>query len=399
MNKKLLILAVAGFALASCSNDETVAENENDAISFRPLVTGVTRSTAGPLENTAFAAGDVINVYADWYDASATSHSKYFQADFTKQSTGGFTSANKYYWPAFDTSDKMTFTAIYGGTQVVGTPGKVEAFSPAPEAASQMDLLVARKELTNKETPVVLNFRHTLSQVVVKVKNSNANLDFDITGVRIGYLNTTGEFNYDYNYSTSAADAGGVTTTQEATADASAGNLTAGVTLVKSTNWSRTAVTDANTNKYDQTFSKQTITSTQNATALNGFQSWLLIPQTQTGFTAYTAGTKVTPASANPVVNGAYIALKLAIYNYNGSARSNQLVAEQWCYWPISPTWNPGYKYTYIVDLAGGGYQPGNVDTTEGTTLDPVLGDVIVFSPDCKVDYWVVTADQNVTMP
>jgi len=92
MKKKLLILAVTGLALASCSNDQTVAVNQNDSneISFRTLVDGTTR-TAGPKAGgTNFVVGDVINVYADLYDASATSHSKYFQADFTKQSTGGF---------------------------------------------------------------------------------------------------------------------------------------------------------------------------------------------------------------------------------------------------------------------------------------------------------------------
>jgi hypothetical protein len=398
MRKNLLILAAVLAVSYSCSNDETVAVNQSDAISFRSLVDGATRSTAGPMAGTSFAVGDVINVYADWYDASATSHSKYFQADFTKQSTGGFTSSDKYYWPAFDTGDKMTFTAIYGGTQVDGTPGKVEAFSPEADAANQMDLMVARKELTAKESSVVLNFRHTLSQIVVQVKNTNANLDFDITGVRIGYLNTTGEFNYDYNYSTSSADVGGQTTPQEATVDASSGNVTAGAALVKSTNWSRTDVTDANTNKYDQTLSK-TLTGEQVATDLSssGFAPWLLIPQTQTAFSAYAAATQGT-ASSTPTVNGAYIAMKMAIYNYNGSARSNRLVAEQWCYWPITVSWSPGYKYTYIVDLAGGGYQPINT-TSAATTLEPVLGDVIVFSPDCTIDFWVTSATTDVAAP
>ena len=133
MKKNLLILAVAGLALASCSNDETVAVNQNDSneISFRTLVDGTTR-TAGPKAGgTNFVVGDVINVYADWYDASATSHSKYFQADFTKQSTGGFTSSNKYYWPTFDTGDKLTFTAIYGATQKADNPGIIDDYAPA----------------------------------------------------------------------------------------------------------------------------------------------------------------------------------------------------------------------------------------------------------------------------
>ena len=373
MKKYLLFFAAAAIGLASCSNDETVEVKKSDAISFRVLTTGLTRSTAGPMSGTSWATDDVFNVYADFYDASATLSAKYFQADFTKQDGGNFTSANLYYWPAFDTGDKMTFTAIYGATHSTSTVGMVDDYSPANAAASQMDVMVAKKEVTAKVSPVVLNFRHALSQIVVNVKNTNANLDFDITGVRIGYVSTTGDFTYS----------GGTTDTQEAD-----GHTTATNTLVAANNWTPAAVTDANTNKYDQA-STGTITAAQNATSLTSFNSWLLIPQTQTAFTAYTSGTKVTPASADPVVNGSYIALKLTIYNYNGSARSNKLVAEQWCYWPCAFTWNPGYKYTYTVDLAGGGYQPGNVDTEVATTLDKVLGDAIVFSPSCTIDYWV----------
>lgn len=383
MKGNLYILAVACLALASCSNDETVAtRHDPNEISFRPLIDGTTRSTAGPKAGgTNFETGDVINVYADLYDASANSNSKYFQADFTKQSTGGFTSVTKYYWPTFESGDKLTFTAIYGATQKDGTAGKIEAYSPATEAASQMDVMVAKKETTAKEPAVVLNFRHALSQIVVKVKNSDASLDFDITGVRIGYVSTTGDFTYS----------GGVTTPQEAS-----GHTTPTNTLVAANNWTNLNAASATT-KYDQA-STGTITAVQDATALTSFNSWLLIPQTQTAFSAYTSGTKVEPSAA-PVVDGSYIALELEIYNYTGSARGSKLVAKQWCYWPCSFNWNPGYKYTYTVDLAGGGYQPGNVDTTEATTLDKVLGDVIVFSPDCTVDFWVTPADNVVAMP
>ena len=379
MKGNLLILAVACLALASCSNDETVAtRHDPNEISFRPLIDGTTRSTAGPKAGgTNFETGDVINVYADLYHASTNSHSKYFQADFTKQSTGGFTSVTKYYWPTFESGDKLTFTAIYGATQKDGTAGIIEAYSPATEAASQMDVMVAKKETTAKEPAVVLNFRHALSQIEVKVKNSDATLDFDITGVRIGYVSTTGNFTYS----------GGATTTQE-----ESGHTTAAQTLVPASDWTPVAVTDANTNKYDQA-STGTITSTKAATALTSFNSWLLIPQTQTAATAYTAATQGTAAS-NPTLNGSYIALELEIYNYTGSTRSSKLVAKQWCYWPCTFTWTPGFKYTYTVDLAGGGYQPINTKSA-ATTLDKVLGDVIVFSPDCSVDYWVTN---DVTM-
>ena len=62
MKKNLFILGIAALAFAACSNDEVVEVNQGEAINFRTLVTGVTRSTAGPLENTAFQTNDVINV-------------------------------------------------------------------------------------------------------------------------------------------------------------------------------------------------------------------------------------------------------------------------------------------------------------------------------------------------
>ena len=392
MKKQLFILAAAALALASCSNDETiesVATSPSNEISFRTFVDGVTRSTAGPMAGTSFAEGDVINVYAA-FTPSGGEAAKYFQADFTKQSgSDGFTSTAKYYWPAFASGDKMTFTAIYGATHSTTTVGMVDDFTPTAIASGgdegkMMDLLVAKKEVTAKEDKVVLNFRHALSQIVVNVKNSNAALDFDVTGVRIGFVSTQGDFTYS----------GGVTTAQEED-----GHTTPTNTLVAAGNWSNlTPATPTATNKYDQTWTKQAITTTHNdATALSSFLPKLLIPQTQTAANAYAAATQGT-ATSNPTLNGSYIALELEIYNYNGTARSNKLVAKQWCYWPCDFTWNPGYKYTYTVDLAGGGYQPINTESAS-TELDKVLGDVIVFSPSCTIDYWVTPAANNVTMP
>ena len=392
--KNLLFLAAGGalFALTSCSSDDAIATNQSveeaNAISFRTLVDGTTRSTKGPLNGGAnFAEGDVINVYAG-FTPSGESEAKYFKDNFTKQAgVTGFTSTAKYYWPTFNSGDKMTFTAIYPGDDlssiITATAGNIDNYSPNGTAANQIDVLVAKKEVTDKEIPVILNFRHALSQIVVNVKNTNAALDFDITGVRIGYVSTTGDFTYT----------GGVTTNQQPT-----GQTTASYTLVSASDWNDLSTPSPST-KYDQSWSVQAVTAEQTtAVPLSpSFKSWLLIPQTRTKATAYVAATQGTSAS-DPTLNGSYIALELEIYNYNGTVRSNKLVSKQWCYWPCDFTWVPGFKYTYTVDLAGGGYQPINTKADD-TALDPVLGDVIVFSPACTVDYWVTPADYNVTMP
>lgn len=406
MKKNLFILAAAALCFAACSSDETIAVNEGladaNTISFRPLTTNITR-TNGPGIKSTWATGDMFNVYADY------AGSKYFQADFTKQEGSNFTSVNKYYWPAdISNSKKVTFTAIWGATQVADTPGNIADFSPETAAASQVDVLLAKEEYSSKPSEnstagaAKLNFRHILSQIVVNAKNSNPNLKVTISGVRVGYIKTSGDFAYT----------GGVTTTQETAENGAAGTLTAGATMVAQNNWSLDAFaspvenTTAFDYKYDQAsalvLSGQVDASTP---FTSGWTPWILLPQTQSAATAYgtnqsgtvikaTTDTKyeeVTASSiyqAYPDINGAYLALQMTIENYVDGAAQGTIVNKQWCYWPCNLTWNPGYKYTYTIDVAGGGYQP--IDTDNDGNLDPVLeGAVIVFAPTCTIDAWI----------
>lgn len=360
MKKNFFFLAAAALAFASCSVDETLEVNQGEAIGFRTALSGVTRADqTGPV--TTFATGDKFNVYADF------GGSKYFQADFTRGNDpqDGFWSADKYYWPNDISSSKMmTFTAIYGGTQTAGTAGQVANFSPAAAAASQVDLLVAQHASQTKETPVVLNFRHALSQIVVKVANTEANFKIIVSGVRVGYVAQTGTLNY----------AGGVTDTQNSG-------------FIAQDNWSNTAATGADANKYDQTVSA-TLTGVASATALTSYAPWLLLPQTLTAASEYTTASSAGVATDAPDFNGAYIALKMTIENWNGAAVTGTVVSEQWCYWPIGTNWTPGKKYTYTINAGSGGYQPTDTDDNK-TTLTPVLdNNVIWFSPSCTIDVW-----------
>ena len=47
--------------------------------------------------------------------------------------------------------------------------------------------------------------------------------------------------------------------------------------------------------------------------------------------------------------------------------------------------WTRGYKYTYTIDLAGGGYEEKNGDDSD-EDLDPVLENQEIFFVDCTVD-------------
>lgn len=384
MKKYLLIMAVAALALTSCSSDETIAVNQSDAISFRPLVNNLTRTANGAGLKASWETGDVLHVYADYNGA------KLFQDDFTKESSGGFNSSTKHYWPTdISSSKKVTFTAFWGAAQkswtAAGDENKLAAkYTVDNDVTKQMDLLIAKKEVSAKPAAgagVELNFRHMLSQIAVKVVNNEANMKITVTGVRIGYVSNAGTFTYS----------GGVTD-QNTTDNTNSG----GATLVARTDWSTDVATNGTTSQFDQSVTATALTGVTAATSLTDFKPYILMPQQLIAASDYStreSSGAVTTATA-PTLNNAYIALKMAIEETSTSA---PLLAEQWCYWPIDTEWKPGYKYTYVVDASQGGYQPTDQDNTTG--LDPVFGgSYIWFTPSCTIDAWV-DANYGVSMP
>ena len=379
MKTKYFILAAAAVALAACSSDETVGVNQGEAISFRPVVNGLTRAANGTGLKTEWETGDILYVYADY------NSTKYFQDSFTKDGTG-FNSSTKYYWPNDVATEPVTFTAFWGAAQKANDPDELAAAYTVEDAvASQQDLLFAKKTVSAKPADggVELNFRHMLSQIIVNVANDEPNMKVTISGVRVGYVAKTGTFAYS----------GGVTDTQET------GSKNA--TLIARTDWTPTAATAA-TQLFEQTVSA-TLTSTQSATDLTSYSPWILLPQQLTAASEYTeaeSGGAVTSATA-PKLNGAYLALKMKIESLDNVTDKNvvgTIVAEQWCYWPIATEWKPGYKYTYTINAGSGGYQPTDQNSNK-TDLDPVLkGTFIWFTPTCTIDAWVDEA-VNVDSP
>ena len=384
MKKNLFILAAAALALASCSSDETVesaALSKSNEINFRPLLTSATRTANAAGVKSAFESGDIINVYADYNSG------KYFQDNFVSNGTA-FSSTNKYYWPNDVGTQNVTFTAIWGATQTANTPGNITGYTPDAAAANQKDILIAKHVSSSKESPVIMNFRHALSQIFVNVKNTNPNLKVTITGVRIGYVKTA---------STSFTYSGGATDAHESGTANNAAN-------VAQDNWSLvdfatpgSGETYADNYKYEQTVTSTALVGAVSDTEhdfAGGFNPWILLPQDMKVFDVdassnklYTTAKSDGAATDKPDLSGSYIALQMKIENYNGSAATGTIVDTQWCYWPITENWTPGYKYTYTINVAGGGYMPTDINNNK--ILDPVLGGaVIVFSPSCTIDAW-----------
>lgn len=384
MKKNLFILAAAAIAFTACSSDETIAVNEGladaNTISFRALNDGMTRSGN---EKLSFANNDEISVRAKFGSTN------YFAAIF-KYASSTFspsTTTDHYYWPAGiadEDGKRMVFYATYPAATASQTGDGQFSLT---DFAGTTDILYAQTApITEKPSDgaQTLNFRHALSEIDVKVKNSNTGLQFSITGVKVGYVAKSGSFSCNAATTTNIASATGTS-----------------IPNLEKTVWTRIVPT----NPYEFEYVQESLTATEvayndaTAKAITGLTPWMLIPQNlSTGQSApdpVYATTYIDNSTSVTNVNlkCAYIALKMAIKNHD--TNNTVIVAEQWCYWPITTDWEPGKKYTYIIDAAGGGYQPKNQGPDSTTDLDPVLAGLeITFNP-ANIDVWVTDINEN----
>lgn len=383
----LLILAVAALGFAACSSDETTAVNEklaeSNAISFRANVNGQMRAAdidATTLETTGFYV-------------SARKHSpdaEYFtDAAYTIYTTPGgvktWTCDTKYYWPADDSElDFYAYAPAASGQITAHSNYKTFTVQPSTTVSEQVDLIFAntnQKKKSTHNTGVVLNFRHTGAKIVCKVQNSSSSLKFGVEGWKVGYLSPSGTFTY--------TDSNTDTNNGSTLAFGQWGSLA-----------SATVATE-----YSSTFSKVDIAASASATFLDG--EMILVPQRITAATDYDATTE------NARLNGTFIAVKLYILNnanseliagdVDGSTGSPKTI---WAIWPIGDdggttpfNWEPGKKYTYTIDLAGGGYYEKNSNDSDDD-LDPLLEGAEIKFVSVTVDNWDITpGNTDVTMP
>ena len=367
MKKNLFILAVAAFALASCSNDDTVAENvsfnESNAISFRTSVNGVTRA-ADQSASTLQTNGFYVTARQNPTSGEA---STYFDNVWFKYTSGTYNSETKYYWPSDGTLDFFAY-APATDAQLNRTNYTTFTVTPATTAATQVDFLYANTDGKTKAGPyktetygslgVPLNFRHAESKIIIKLKNTNANLTFTVGDVAIGNVKGSGVFTYADASNTDAHNDGNLTTAE----------------------WN---VASASNATYTQTVTSGSAYSTSSEAQAG--VDLILIPQALSVATAYAnEGT----AAVNDPFNGAFITVQIKVQNTNNNAYvvggADTFVTAMW---PLTAlTWTPGYAYTYTVDLAGGGYYTTNQDTNED--LDPILENAVIKFVDVTVDEW-----------
>ena len=356
MKKRLFFLPMVAIMMAACSSNETIEVNENkgDLISFRPIVKGVTRAAD---VNTDNLASFVVNAKKSGEETS------YFDNGVFNKSGSVFVSESKYYWPASGSLDFYAYSPS-GNSQVNYSGYKTFTVTPSTTIADQVDFVFAATKDKSKEdcgaSGVTLNFRHTGAKIACNVKNSSTTLKFDVYGWKVGYICPAATFTFSDANTDGNNDGSGTT-------------LTLG-------QWDSRTAASIDT-EYESTFSVNQI-GQSGATSLDG--EMILIPQ------AITAASGYASASAGSNLNGTYIAVKLKIRN-NDSAGT--IIADDgadgafWAIWPIGGyNWEPGKKYTYTIDLAGGGYYETNQDAD--ADLDPILEGAEIKFVSVSVDGW-----------
>ena len=367
MKKRLFFLPMVAIMMAACSSNETIEVNENkgDLISFRPIVKGVTRAADADLSSDATS----FNVEA--FNTGTTTSPYFSNVTFTNTSST-FTSATKYYWPT-NNLDFYAYSPI-SSSQFTKTDFKTFIITPSNTVSEQVDFIYANTNDKGKGSTgevTTLNFRHAGAKIAVKVKNSAPNLKFEISGWKLGYLDNSATFTYG-----------------DATTDTKDGAQLA------FSDWSENTTQSA-ANTYSTTFTANPIAASQSTayflgnagtpstSATDESLNMILIPQTLTAATAYAS------AATDAKPNGSYIALKMVIKNNTtaGETVADATANDKWAMWPIGGyNWEPGKKYTYTIDLAGGGYYETNQDTD--ADLDPILEGAEIKFASVTVDGW-----------
>ncbi len=360
---------MAAAALLACSKEQVIEQNRaNDEIGFSVVAENQTKAAAVYCANNLLPEFDVAATYTK---DEATQW--YFQNDNIKSVNNAWVNqTTTRYWSADGTHD---FYAIYNGTMNLTAIDKAPAaptvnFTPDTDVAKQKDLLYAvTKGHEKSNDPVALNFRHALSQIEFKARNTNPQLHVKITGVEVGQTPGVGVFTFP----TDATDNNFVDHEQGKTHTYATGTWEVDTPTDYTVKFPAVEVAGDN-NAVGLTLSTDVTGETRNFT-----NSMLLLPTDPTE--AWLSGGSATH-SLRIIVGGAdsgtYLAVNCQIYNVAGNAynaSSDVCIYNGWAVMPVSFDWKPGkkYIYTFVFGEGNGGYDGGEDPDGPTPGVTPVL--------------------------
>ena len=378
--KKIISGIAVLMLLVSCSKEEVIDVNhDGDEITFDVVTNSATR------------AADVYcnsNKPEGFYVSAISDGQTYIDEDHIANENGSWVNKSGVrYWPA----TPVDFYAYYndkGSYQWSVAEGKAVAkfvnFVVNDDVAAQQDLIYAVKTNQSKpgedaaNTPVALNFRHALSQIVFQAKNTNANLYVEISGVDVVNVGNTNTFTFpSVDTDMNIDDHEGENADYPAGADGwgTWADLTSGTA-------SYAVAFDAVAVKGDNTVVALTTTDDGEKDGEFNANTMLLLPQTTT---AWDAESKLGETS------GSYFLVNCIIKNVSGEQVSDDDVylwgdnttgawkAKKLAI-PVAFNWEQGKKYIYtlVFGEGNGGYEPDPEDPTPDPVLVPITFTVTV---------------------
>ena len=337
MKSKYLAVALSAVALTACNNEDVLEVNQGRGISFQVATEASTRATA--------TTTSTIDNFKVW---GFTDGKTLMNGIKVSKSGSEWTYDGTIFWPATDVDFYSVSPAENCGGTVNITKDKQEItnFTVNADQSQQVDLLYAvnkgeTKADHEKGKKVNINFRHALSQIVFKAKNTNKNLKVIVKGVKIANIKKAGDFTYP-----------NTTTSGPVTADGTITSATQGL-------WAsvQTPVT------FEAGVTELTLDGVQDAKDLTTTEegvytgSLFMIPQDLTPWVPKDEGSETT--------NNVYFLLDCQIFS--GDNRDVQvwpenatLTSAEVAIPAKSLTWEQGKKYVYtFVFGEGGGYIPG----------------------------------------
>lgn len=383
-SKYLLVTALSAAALTACNNDEVLEVNQGRGISFQVATDASTRAQA-----TTTNSIDEFMVWGFTQEEPA----KTLMEELSVSKTGSdWTYTGTIFWPAapvnfYSISPEPVSGEVSEGTvSIKSNEQKITGFTVNTDQSQQVDLLYAVNKGETKDghetTPVSINFRHALSQIVFKAKNTNENLKVIVKGVKIGNIKKSGDFTYPTSSTTpqNIAEDGTIVATTQGTW----GNVNTAETFSAGMNAGGVTLDGKVETAVDLTAATGSDASKSYTGAL------FMIPQPLAAWDPSTTGAL---SSSN---TGVYFLLDCQIFS--GTNRDVQI-------WPAgtastsaeiavpanSLTWEQGKKYVYTFIFGdGAGYIPG-----PDPDPDPTL---IGIDFDVTVDEFINGGEEDIEM-
>ena len=377
MKSKYLAVALSAVALAACNNDEVMEVNQGRGISFQ-----VATETSTRAEATTTSTIDEFMVWGFTQEEPA----KTLMEELSVSKSGSeWTYDGTIFWPAapvdfYSISPEPVSDKVSEGTvSISNSEQKITGFMVNTNQSEQVDLLYAvnkgEKKADHEASAVSINFRHALSQIVFKAKNTNENLKVIVKGVKIANIKKAGDFTYPSQS----------TTTQYTSGSSSIVATTQGTwSNVSTTTTFEAGITELT---LDGVKDAQNLTTTDEDVYTGAL---FMIPQELTAWDPSTTG------ALNSSNTGVYFLLDCQILS--GTNRNIQV-------WPSDAdetfaeiavpantlTWEQGKKYVYTFIFGeGAGYEPG-----ENPNPDPTL---VGIDFKVTVDEFINGANQDIDM-